>query len=146
MTLISVFLISSTISLNIFLERVIGDCLELFRPGAIVLQCGADSLAGDRLGVFNLSLRGHSACVEYFDQLGLPLLVLGGGGYTMRNVARCWTYETSVVVGGEELDNDLPFNDYYGRWWWWWWFLRLGCVVLNDVSFFFLYPFFPFLF
>jgi histone deacetylase 1/2 len=42
-------------------------------------------------------------------------MLLGGGGYTPRNVARCWTYETSIVVGGEELDDDLPFNDYYGR-------------------------------
>ena len=40
-------------------------------------------------------------------------MLLGGGGYTPRNVARCWTYETSIVVGGDELDNDLPFNDYY---------------------------------
>ena len=87
----------------------------MFRPGAIVLQCGADSLAGDRLGVFNLSLRGHSACVEYFDQLGLPLLVLGGGGYTMRNVARCWTYETAKLLN-VEVSNDLPptkFFEYY---------------------------------
>jgi histone deacetylase 1/2 len=28
-------------------------------------------------------------------------LVLGGGGYTMRNVARAWAYETGVVVGQE---------------------------------------------
>ncbi len=39
-------------------------------------------------------------------------MLLGGGGYTPRNVARCWTYETSVVVG-EELPDNLPFNDYY---------------------------------
>jgi len=38
--------------------------------------------------------------------------VLGGGGYTIRNVSRCWTYETAVVLG-EELDNELPYNDYY---------------------------------
>ena len=42
----------------------------------------------------------------------LPTLVLGGGGYTIRNVARCWTYETSVVLG-EDLENELPYNDYY---------------------------------
>ena len=24
--------------------------------------------------------------------------MLGGGGYTIRNVARCWTYETSVAL------------------------------------------------
>jgi acetoin utilization deacetylase AcuC-like enzyme len=23
----------------------------------------------------------------------VPLLLLGGGGYTIRNVARCWCYE-----------------------------------------------------
>jgi len=34
--------------------------IETFQPGAIVLQCGADSLSGDRLGCFNLSLRGQS--------------------------------------------------------------------------------------
>ena len=60
----------------------------------MVLQCGADSLAGDRLGCFNLTLLGHAACVEYVRSFNLPLLVLGGGGYTVRNVARCWTYET----------------------------------------------------
>ena len=32
--------------------------LEVYRPSVIVLQCGADSLAGDRLGCFNLSLKG----------------------------------------------------------------------------------------
>lgn len=32
--------------------------VEVYRPNAIVLQCGADSLAGDRLGCFNLSLKG----------------------------------------------------------------------------------------
>ena len=36
-------------------------------------------------------------------ELGLPLLVLGGGGYTVRNVARCWTLETAGL-----LDTDLP--------------------------------------
>ena len=30
----------------------------------------------------------------------------------MRNVARCWTGETAAVLG-EELQDDLPWNDYY---------------------------------
>ncbi|CAI8020593.1 Histone deacetylase 6 [Geodia barretti] len=34
--------------------------MEVYRPSAVVLQCGADSLAGDRLGCFNLSLKGCS--------------------------------------------------------------------------------------
>ena len=39
--------------------------MERYQPGAIVLQCGADSLSGDRLGCFNLSLRGGCwSCVR----------------------------------------------------------------------------------
>lgn len=29
-------------------------------------------------------------CVEFVKSFKIPLLVLGGGGYTVRNVARCW--------------------------------------------------------
>lgn len=35
------------------------DVMEFYQPTAIVLQCGADSLANDRLGCFNLSTKGH---------------------------------------------------------------------------------------
>ena len=30
---------------------------------------------------------------------GKPIILLGGGGYTVNNVARLWLYETSVAVG-----------------------------------------------
>ncbi len=52
--------------------------MEWYQPGAVVLQCGADSLAGDRLGCFNLSLHGHAQCVEYMRSFGVPVLLLGG--------------------------------------------------------------------
>ena len=32
------------------------------------------------------------------------MLLLGGGGYTMRNVARCWCYETGRMLG-DDLDD-----------------------------------------
>ena len=31
-------------------------------------------------------------------RFNLPIVLLGGGGYTIRNVARCWTYETSTAL------------------------------------------------
>ena len=41
--------------------------MEHYRPSVVVLQCGADSLGCDRLGVFNLTIEGHAACVgAYF--------------------------------------------------------------------------------
>lgn len=42
---------------------------------------------------------------------GIPIMFLGGGGYTLKNVARCWTYETSIIAD-TEVENDLPYNDY----------------------------------
>ena len=47
-----------------------------------------------------------------FQSFGIPTLVLGGGGYTIRNVSRCWAYETSVLLD-TEISNEIPFNDYY---------------------------------
>ena len=64
------------------------------------------------LGYERLPRRGHGEAIAYVKSLGLPLMVLGGGGYTIKNVARCWTHETGVLLG-EELAPDLPFNEYY---------------------------------
>jgi histone deacetylase 1/2 len=91
---------------------VIAKVMEVFQPGAVVLQCGADSLSGDRLGCFNLSIRGHGDCVEFVRSFNIPMLVLGGGGYTLRNIPRCWTYETSILTG-HPIKDELPFNDYF---------------------------------
>ncbi|KAH9699929.1 Histone deacetylase [Citrus sinensis] len=84
-------------------KTIISKVVETYAPGAIVLQCGADSLAGDRLGCFNLSIDGHAECVRFVKKFNLPLLVTGGGGYTKENVARCWTVETGIL-----LDTELP--------------------------------------
>lgn len=73
--------------------------------------------------------------------LGIPTLVLGGGGYTLRNVARCWyvgcwwiliflseiiwaryssitsflrTNETAILLGKQdEIPNEIPDNSEY---------------------------------
>ncbi len=87
-----------------------------FRPEAVVLQCGTDSLSGDRLGLFNLSVKGHAECVENIKSYGVPMILIGGGGYTLRNVPRCWTYETAVALG-VEIPNEIPefaYSTYFG--------------------------------
>ena len=91
-------------------KPVINAIMENYRPGAVLIQCGADSLAGDRLGSFNLTLNGHGRCVQHVLSFRLPTLVVGGGGYTPRNVARCWTNETAICVG-TPISNNLPYTD-----------------------------------
>ncbi|KAJ7511703.1 histone deacetylase [Mycena galericulata] len=95
-------------------EPVIAKILEVYRPSVVVLQCGADSLAGDKLGCFNLTMQGHAHCVQFLRQQNVPLVLLGGGGYTVKNVARAWTYETACALGIEDtIDPLLPYNEYF---------------------------------
>jgi histone deacetylase 1/2 len=98
-------------------EPIMAKVMEVFQPGAIVVCGGADSLSGDRLGCFNLSLDGHASAIDFLARFRIPMLVLGGGGYTMRNVARCWAYETGKLLG-LDLPDELPEGaldeyDYY---------------------------------
>ncbi|KAJ4320746.1 histone deacetylase [Fusarium piperis] len=100
------------VSYRSIFQPVIENVMKYFQPEAVVLQCGGDSLSGDRLGCFNLSMDGHANCVNFVKSFNLPTLVLGGGGYTMRNVARTWAFETGVLVG-QEMERTLPYNEYY---------------------------------
>ena len=96
--------------LSIF-KPVVAKVMASFQPGAVVLCCGADSLSGDRVGCWNLSIKGHAACLEHMKTYNVPLLVLGGGGYTIRNVSRCWAYETACLIG-QEVSDDMPWHEY----------------------------------
>lgn len=91
--------------------------ISKFQPTCIVQQCGADSLGYDRLGCFNLNIRAHGECVKFIKSFGIPMLVVGGGGYTPRNVSRLWCYETSVlndVTLDHKIPNYLPTYDWFG--------------------------------
>ncbi|KAK8832741.1 hypothetical protein WA577_004135 [Blastocystis sp. JDR] len=92
-------------------QPIIRKCIEVFQPSAIAMCCGADSVTGDRLGCFNLTLRGHAKCIQFVRSFNIPMLVLGGGGYTIKNVSRAWSYETSVLLE-QPLDNDIPYNSF----------------------------------
>ncbi|KAJ0248430.1 Histone deacetylase domain-containing protein [Hirschfeldia incana] len=91
------------------LVPVIHKAMEVYQPEAIVLQCGPDSLAGDALGTFNLTAKGHATCLRYIRSFNVPLMLLGGQGHTLENVARCWCYETTVAVG-KEIDDNFDLN------------------------------------
>ncbi|WVO13577.1 hypothetical protein L204_101198 [Cryptococcus depauperatus] len=97
-------------------KPVIERIMSHYRPSAVVLQMGADSISGDKLGGFNLTLEGHAECARFVKSFDVPIMMLGGGGYTIKNVARAWTKETSIMCG-VELPEDLPYNqflEYYG--------------------------------
>ncbi len=70
--------------------------LERMEPELILLQCGADSLAGDPLTHLAYSEHAHAFAAERVRELaerhaGGRVLAMGGGGYNRRNLARAWT-------------------------------------------------------
>ena len=62
------------------------------------MQCGADSLKGDIIGRFNLSVKGHGSMVQHMMKYNKPLVLVGGGGYTIPNVAR-YVYCLKQMLG-----------------------------------------------
>lgn len=91
------------------LHPVLTAAVERFCPHCVVLCAGGSVLSGDRLGCLNVTLSGHRAYFKLLLDLDLPLLVLGGGGYTQLNTARAWTSLTAMACGASlDLDAPLP--------------------------------------
>lgn len=78
-----------------------------FRPQALVVQCGADSLLEEPLSRLALSNRAYLEAVRSLLPLAPRVLVLGGGGYNPWSVGRLWTGIWGVIAG-HELPDHLP--------------------------------------
>jgi acetoin utilization protein AcuC len=70
--------------------------LEPFAPELYLLQCGADSVAGDPITHLKFSVEAHAHAATRLRALADRtasgrLLAMGGGGYNRHNLARCWT-------------------------------------------------------
>lgn len=70
--------------------------LERYEPELYLLQCGADSVAGDPIAHLELSVEAHAHAASRLRSLADKtasgrLLVMGGGGYNRDNLAQCWT-------------------------------------------------------
>lgn len=70
--------------------------LEAARPELILLQCGADSIAGDPITHLRYSPEAHAHAARRLRELAYAhasgrVLAMGGGGYDRANLARAWT-------------------------------------------------------
>jgi histone deacetylase 1/2/histone deacetylase 8 len=75
---------------------------EAYRPDYVVLQLGADGLPHDRVGQYGAwSVDGPGGMLWVVDKViawGVPMIVLGGGGYNHPNTARAWARVTAKLV------------------------------------------------
>jgi acetoin utilization protein AcuC len=65
-------------------------------PEFIIMQCGADSLAGDPITHLNFSEEAHAKAATGLCELadrhcGGRIVATGGGGYNRTNLSRAWT-------------------------------------------------------
>ncbi|MBW0547362.1 hypothetical protein O181_087077 [Austropuccinia psidii MF-1] len=104
-------------SLSYICHRSLLPLINVYKPSAIVIQCGVDGLAEDPLGGrlwgFGLEEMGHCLEIVVQDSLavGRKVLLLGGGGYHTANAARAWAYFTSIALGRKlDLTTEIPLN------------------------------------
>jgi acetoin utilization protein AcuC len=78
--------------------------LDAARPELILLQCGADSLAGDPITHLQYSAEAHAHAARRLGALADRhangrVLAMGGGGYNRANLARAWTRVVEELAG-----------------------------------------------
>ncbi|MCC6535289.1 MAG: acetoin utilization protein AcuC [Burkholderiales bacterium] len=71
------------------------DFLRGFAPEFVILQCGADSIAGDPLALLRLTAAAHALVARDLCRLAEDtaqgrIMGFGGGGYNRRNLAQGW--------------------------------------------------------
>lgn len=106
-------------------ERIVPTMVRRHRPDLIVLQCGLDGHAGDRLGNLQYTPAAYVRAVDLVHQLahevaGGRLLVTGGGGYTPENVSRGLA-QVALHLAGRSLPTSpdpplpAPWRDEFQR-------------------------------
>ena len=105
--------LSSRLYIEIFHE-IFNKINMTFNPDLLVVQCGADGLAKDKKvpkpDAWNLDASAFVEIILHLKQTGIPILVLGGGGYNHVNTAKTWALMT-MALDGADVPDMIPDND-----------------------------------
>ncbi|OLL24093.1 Histone deacetylase 8 [Neolecta irregularis DAH-3] len=98
---------------------------DSFCPDAVVVQLGCDGenllldtrlimkgLIRDPHKEWNLTIKSFGEAVSRILAWNLPTLLLGGGGYSSVDTARCCSYLTSIACN-VLLSNEIPHHEYW---------------------------------
>jgi acetoin utilization protein AcuC len=78
--------------------------VDTAKPELIILQCGADGLAGDPITHLQYTPQAHKHAAEVLHELAHKhcigrIVALGGGGYNRTNIGRAWTEVVRSFTG-----------------------------------------------
>jgi acetoin utilization protein AcuC len=84
-------------------EKIVPPAVRKYRPQVLLLQCGADSHANDLLAHLQITTRTYRRIITAVHEMAHEvadgrLVVFGGGGYNIANVARAWTAAACVLA------------------------------------------------
>ncbi|MDQ3847924.1 MAG: acetoin utilization protein AcuC [Thermoproteota archaeon] len=79
------------------------------KPQLIILQCGADGIAGDPITHLQYTSKAHMYAANSIHMLAHEhckgrLIALGGGGYNRANIGTAWTEVVRSLAGGVTLE------------------------------------------
>ncbi len=98
------------------IENAVAPLIRAFNPDVLVTQQGIDTHIDDPLTHLRLTSEGHTSAVAKLGSLSPgKWLAMGGGGYDLSAVARCWAMDYAVMAGAE-LPDDIPpsYQENYG--------------------------------
>ena len=88
-------------------EYLVPRLMEGFKPDVVVSQLGVDTFQDDPLAGLELTTNGFCKVISYLAEQAPAWVALGGGGYSLPNVARAWTLAWAMM-NGLDLPDDLP--------------------------------------
>jgi acetoin utilization protein AcuC len=79
-----------------------------YKPEVIVLQLGADALAGDPLANLYLTNNVYAEVINSLLSFNKSILATGGGGYNIDNTVRAWALAWTVLCGADAEHDKNP--------------------------------------
>jgi acetoin utilization protein AcuC len=96
-------------------NELVPPLVKKFKPDVLVTQLGCDTHYLDPLAHLQLTTGGYCKVLMGLKALCPKWLAIGGGGYDVSVVARCWTLAYGVMMGREWPDETpAAFRDKYG--------------------------------
>lgn len=87
--------------------EVVPPLIDAFKPDVLVTQLGVDCFHNDPLATLNLTTISFEKIINFYKNLNIPWLALGGGGYNPANVARAWTLALAIMAG-VDINDPVP--------------------------------------
>ena len=91
-------------------NEIVVPLMGVFDPDVLVLELGADALAGDPLAHLKLTNDVYKKILNVLLDAGIPLLISGGGGYHVENTVRAWALAWSVIIGEHDDMEAMNFG------------------------------------